>query len=740
MPIVRLVYLLLLFLFLGSTAEAQSEEMDSLKIYNFEEAVISVNKEVELVKTVPSEVFILKQKDIEKINALNTADLLFANGIQVQKSQMGGGSPVIRGFEASRIVLVVDGVRLNNLIYRTGHLQDIVKTDVNSLERIEVLFGPASNRYGSDALGGVIHLFTKKPKLAVDSLPLFNLSAMTAYNSANNGISGHLDFNFGKPRFASFSSISFNRFGDLRSGKNKNPFYETSYGERNIYAGLSQNGQDTVISNSNPLLQKGSGYSQYDIVQKFIFKQLDNLTHGLNLQLSNSTDVPRYDRLTDLSASTGLKFAEWYYGPQTRLLAAYDLNYRNPNLFFESLHFGLNYQYLIESRHTRNFGNTFLNSRIEYVQVIGSNLDFKKTLSKHELRFGYDIQVNLLKSTAFKTDIFTDTTAVISSRYPDGINNLNHFALYFSHSWKINEQLTLVDGLRLGYSILNSTISNNEVMFNLPYNDIRQQTPVYSGSAGLVFTLRDELKLSAMVSSGFRVPNVDDLSKIFESAPGAVIVPNRNLRPEKTISYELGISNIFVERFKLENSVYYSDFFDIVLVDKFSFNGADSLLYDGVNSAVYANQNKKAAYIVGFSSRFSGRIVGNLFLNLSANYNYGRIKTDSTDIPLDHIPPLLLRGSLSFVNKKFSAEVFSLYNGWKRLKDYFLNGEDNEQYATPLGMPAWFTINLNASYKINKAIILQIGIENILDTQYRTFASGINAPGRNFQAALRVKI
>ena len=183
MPIVRLVYLLLLFLFLGSTAEAQSEEMDSLKIYNFEEAVISVNKEVELVKTVPSEVFILKQKDIEKINALNTADLLFANGIQVQKSQMGGGSPVIRGFEASRIVLVVDGVRLNNLIYRTGHLQDIVKTDVNSLERIEVLFGPASNRYGSDALGGVIHLFTKKPKLAVDSLLLFNLSAMTAYNS-----------------------------------------------------------------------------------------------------------------------------------------------------------------------------------------------------------------------------------------------------------------------------------------------------------------------------------------------------------------------------------------------------------------------------------------------------------------------------------------------------------------------------------------------------------------------------
>ena len=111
------VFLLLLILF-SCIAKAQLEGDDSLKIYNFSEAVISVNKETELIKTVPSEVFILKQKDIEKINTFNTADLLFANGIQVQKSQMGGGSPVIRGFEASRIVLVVDGVRLNNLIYR----------------------------------------------------------------------------------------------------------------------------------------------------------------------------------------------------------------------------------------------------------------------------------------------------------------------------------------------------------------------------------------------------------------------------------------------------------------------------------------------------------------------------------------------------------------------------------------------------------------------------------------------
>jgi hemoglobin/transferrin/lactoferrin receptor protein len=97
----------------------------------------------------------------------------------------------------------------------------------------------------------------------------------------------------------------------------------------------------------------------------------------------------------------------------------------------------------------------------------------------------------------------------------------------------------------------------------------------------------------------------------------------------------------------------------------------------------------------------------------------------------------MLRGSLSYVNKKFSSEIFVLYNSWKKIKDYYLNGEDNEQYATAEGMPAWFTVNLNASYKFQKNITFQFAIENVFDTQYRTFASGINAPGRNFVVALR---
>ena len=118
------------------------------------------------------------------------------------------------------------------------------------------------------------------------------------------------------------------------------------------------------------------------------------------------------------------------------------------------------------------------------------------------------------------------------------------------------------------------------------------------------------------------------------------------------------------------------------------------------------------------------------------NYTYGRIKTDSGDIPLDHIPPLALNLKVGYSYKRFNADFLINYIGRKKLVDYYLNGEDNEQYATPEGMPAWLSANLHLSFKCNKHLTVKSGIDNIFDTQYRTFASVINAPGKNIFVSL----
>jgi hemoglobin/transferrin/lactoferrin receptor protein len=722
----------------GLSAYSQNTEQDTLFKNNItlNEVIISVNKTLETRKTIAQEIRLISAKEIQNLQAQSTADLLSGSGnVFVQKSQMGGGSPVIRGFEANRILLVIDGVRMNNIIYRGGHLQNVITLDNSILESIEILYGPASTVYGSDALGGVINLYTKKPVFANDGKKsIFKVNAYSRYGSVNNEITGHFDVAVGGKKFASLSSFTYSKFGDLKSGTTKNPFYDKPFGERNSYVERI-NGVDSLVKNSDPDLQIQSAFSQYDFLQKFSYRQNEHVLHGLNFQYSTSTDVPRYDRLTDPKAA-GLNYAEWYYGPQNRLLAAYDLNYKNNSSLFRNIHAGISYQHIEESRHTRKFNNNSLLNRMENVDILGTNIDFVRTIKSHNIRFGLDGQFNTLTSTANQINIVTSEKTALSTRYPDGNNTMANAAIYLSHTWQLNEKIVLTDGLRIGYNTLRSTFKDS-TFFKFPFSKADQNNEVISGSLGIIANPNDHWKLSLLVSTGFRTPNVDDLSKIFESEQGTVIVPNPKLKPEETINYEAGITKLFNQKIRLENTFFYTQFFDAIVTDQFQYNGNDSILYDGVMSGVYANQNKQKAYLYGFSTNFKAQVNEKLSMSFLMNYTYGRIKTDSSDYPLDHIPPFMMRLQFSYTHAKFSGEFFANYNGWKRLKDYYLNGEDNEQYATPEGMPAWFTLNLRVSYKLHKLITIQSGIDNILDTQYRTFASGINAPGRNFFATMR---
>jgi hemoglobin/transferrin/lactoferrin receptor protein len=564
---------------------------------------------------------------------------------------------------------------------------------------------------------------------------VFKSNAFARYSGVNEEQTYHADFHLGSQKWASFTSINFSNFGDLMGGKNQNPFYSKAYGERPFYFSRID-GKDSLVKNDNRFLQVGSAYKQYDLIQKLAFRPNHHSKHLLNFQYSNSSDVPRYDRLTDPSINGGLRFAEWNYGPQERLLAAYDFE-KNGSGFFQFLRAGANYQMIEESRIQRNFGNPLRTTRVENVNVVGAFLNLKRVSKDHILRVGFDAQYNTLGSTASVLNIETNEKSPADTRYPDGSNTMWNVAAYLSHTWKLSETLTLNDGFRVGYSSLNSQFVDTS-FFKLPYSTVEQNNPVYSGSLGIISTPTEDLKISFMTSTGFRVPNVDDLSKVFESAPGDLIVPNANIKPEKTVNFELGITKSFGKKAYWENIVYTTTFKDAIVTDAFQFNGQDSILYDGVLSRVLANQNKGTAYLFGFSSNYSVQLTDHLSCRASLSYTYGRIKTDTTDYPLDHIPPLMARTQLSYKIGRSSADFFVNYNGWKRLKDYNLNGEDNERYATSEGMPAWFNLNLRFTYRLFDELILQAGIDNILDTQYRQFASGINAPGRNVFGAIRL--
>jgi len=708
------------------------------RAYSLHEFVLSANRFREQKRDVPEQLTLIKHKDISFLDQQSTGDLLQNSGMLfVQKSQMGGGSPVIRGFESSRVLLVVDGVRMNNAIYRAGHLQDIMTVDHNSLERIEVISGPASVAYGSDALGGVIHMMTRSAAFHDTTGTVVRGGAFLRYSTANEEKTAHADFSLSARRISSFTSVSASDFGDLRQGGRRDGRYP-DFGLR-TFSVERHDGEDVVVPNPEPDVQIGTAYKQLDVLEKVRLRTGARTVHQLNVQLSTSTSIPRYDRLSEYSVdSTGAivpTHAEWYYGPQDRFLAAYTLELEKRGVF-DQARITPSYQLIEQSRHNRGFGSSRLSSRVEKVTVYGMNADFEKRLYRHELRYGLEMYFNDVSSQAQRQHVETGEVSYLTTRYPNGGSTMASAAAYITHTYELDKRWVFSEGLRYTYVGLRSTFAD-DTDFQFLNGTVEQRNGAFNWRAGAIYMPGHEWRFTALGSTGFRAPNVDDLGKVFDSAPGSVVVPNPDLKPERTVNAEIGVSKVFCARYTIEVNAFHTWFHDALVMADFQSNGKDSIDYDGTLSRVTALTNQDEAYIYGGSGRFTARFDDHFSLSSSLTYTYGRVHTDSTDAPLDHIPPLYGRTGLEFQMKRLRAEVYALYNGWKYLADCNNSGEDNLQYATADGMPHWATVNVRGSFAFTQNVALHLAVENITDANYRTYASGVSGPGRNLQLSLR---
>ncbi len=709
---------------------------DSLNNFaNLSDVIVYSNKFPEKIKRVAQTITVINDKKLIN-NQSNTADVLINSGnIFVQKSQQGGGSPVIRGFEASRVLLMIDGVRMNNAIYRAGHLQNIITIDNTILDRVEVLYGPSSAIYGSDALGGVINMYSKNPTLSSNQKNNIAANTLMRFASASNEVRAHVDLNYGRNKWASLTSITLGKFGDLLQGNQRSSAYP-NFGKKNFYVERI-NGVDSALVNPNPNKQMASGYNQIDFTQKILFQPKANIQHLLNIQVSNTGNIPRYDRLTETSNGNP-SYAEWNYGPQKRNLYSYQFSKNNSNSFFREIKINANYQNIEESRITRRFKNKNRDSRIEKVDVLGLSIDAKHYVRKNEIQFGIETYYNKVNSTAFRQNIATGIQSKISTRYADGATNMTYSGAYLQHTYKIAENLTLNDGVRLNLVTLNANFIDTGIL-HLPFTNASQNNVALTGNVGLVYVSNKNIRLSALLSSGFRSPNVDDLTKVFDTKAGYVVVPNKDIKPERTYNAEISFSQS-LSKFSYGFSVYYTKFINAIVVDKFLFNDQSTINYQGVMSDVYAPQNKATAHIFGFNVSASLKLTSTLKADATYTYTYGRYNNNNIIIPLDHIPPTFGKVALQHQSKKFYLQLNSLFNGWKKIEDYNLNGEDNEQYATKDGMPNWMILNLQSSFSLSKNVNLNLGVENIFDKNYRYFASGISAAGRNFIVTLKTQL
>ena len=705
-----------------------------------DQIVISASKFEQSKSDIPQKIITLNSENVQFINPQTSADLLENMGqVYVQKSQMGGGSPMIRGFSTNRLLITVDGVRMNNAIFRGGNLHNVISIDPFSIQRTEVTLGSGSVIYGSDAIGGVMSFYTQNAQLSYTDSLLVKSNAVVRYATASDEKTGHLDINLGYKKWAFLSSASYTHFGDLIMGTHGPEDYL-----RPEFVSTSNN-EDVIIQNNDPKVQRYSGYNQLNLMQKAHYEASKQFVFDLGIHFTTTSDIPRYDRLIRYKEQN-LRSAEWYYGPQQWFMANVQATkLSKQSSLYDKAKITLAYQNFQESRVDRDFKSDIRNKRDEALDAYLFNLDFEKELSlKTGFFYGVEYIYNQVMSLGEEENIKTNVSVPTVSRYPNGAD-WQSAAIYSSIKYKPSSKFVFQSGIRFNHVSSNASFKENNVYLNLPFESSKINAGAFTGTAGISWSPNTIMQWKLNASSAFRAPNIDDIGKVFDSEPGSVVVPNQSLKPEYAYGGELGLNLNFDNIFILDMSTYYT-YLDNALVRRdYSLNGNTEIMYDGELSNVQAMQNASKTWIYGFEVGMGVNFTNQLKLKSQYSITGGTEEDDGIEMPARHVAPNFGNTHLIWTLSNFKIDAFANYNGelsFNELapseieKDYIYASDSN---GNPYS-PSWYTFNLRTQYQISDSTSFTASLENITDQRYKTYSSGIAAAGRNFVLALKYSL
>jgi len=707
------------------------------------EVVLSASKFAQSRRNIPQKIVGISSDFILRTNPQTSADLLEKSGqVFVQKSQLGGGSPIIRGFSTNRLLITLDGIRFNTAIFRGGNVQNIVSIDPFTIDRSEVILGPGSVVYGSDAIGGVLNFYTKKPKFSGDKPLVVSGNALARYSTANEENTGHFDINIGTKKWSFLSSASYSDYEDQRQGSNGPDDF------RRIDFVQTIDGNDVVIQNDNPNEQVGSGFSSYSLAQKIRFTPNPIWDFNLSVLYSTTSDYDRYDRLFQRDENDQLEFAEWFFGPQDWFLTSFQINKEGQGKLYDRVQATASFQHFEESRNDRRFGRAALRTRTERVNVASGSLDFTKTLHnpRNKIFYGTEYVYNHVNSNGSQTDISTGEFSLRSTRYPDG-SDWQSLAAYASGQFELHPKLRLNTGIRYNQIFIFADFRGNNQFFNFPFEESRLNFGNLTGSAGLNYELSKTVLLKTNLSTAFRAPNIDDLGKVFDSDDGDLVIPNPDLRAEYAYNAELGGVFNFGDIVKLDVNGYFTRLNDALVRRDFTLNGSPTLTQIDEETGeeevfqIEAIQNASTAEIWGLESGIEINLskIVTPGLKVTSQFNLIRGTQEEEDgslVPVRHVSPDFGNTHISYSKGRWTFDAYVMYAAQFEFED--LSPEINDRpelFAQDengdLFSPRWYTLNFSSQFQLNTHWKFNANLENITDQRYRTYSSGISAAGRN---------
>lgn len=708
--------------------------------YRLDDIVVSSSRWCKESQAQPVKITRISFDKANKFNPQTAADLLGLTGeVFIQKSQYGGGSPMIRGFATNRLLYSIDGVRMNTAIFRSGNIQNVISLDHFAIADSEVLFGPGAVAYGSDAIGGAMVFSTLEPRLAVDETAIVDGSATIRTATASNELTAHINAGIGWRRWALLTSFTYSSFGDLKQGSNGPEEYIMPH---SVVSGFNADGSlaDHVIANSDKRKQRPSAYSQYNLMQKVRYKPNRDWNFEYALHLSETSEYARYDR--HQRVRNGLpRYAEWNYGPQFWMMNHLRAEQINGGTIYDSMRVNIALQRFEESRISRDLNNPRRETQSESVDVWSANIDFiKEVTTGFSLSYGAEYVQNNVRSKGVATDIIIGTKESMAARYPNA--EWYSIGLFTQAEWHITERVNFAAGIRYNHYLIDNDFSS--VGYDVPFNPHQEASAgSISGNVGFNWRPSSGWLFRLNYARGFRAPNVDDMGKLFDNADGCVTVPNPELESEYADNVEIGFAKHIGSFLKFDITAYYTHLNNAIVRRDFIFNGSSTIHYQGEGCRVQALQNAAAANIWGIQAAINGRFAKWFYTNTHINWQRGFEELDNGDkSPSRHTAPLFGRAAVGFDGELLTIEAFTTFQAERGASDMPMEErEKKEIYALDADgnaySPAWFTLNLRTSLKLFKGVELNATVENIADRRYRPYSCGISAPGRNTTISLK---
>ena len=602
--------------------------------------------------------------------------LSYETGVMVQKTNHGGGSPSLRGLHGNQTLMMVDGVRLNNSIFRYGPNQYLNTVDAFAVDQLDVLFGSGSIQYGSDAMGGVIAAKFHEPEFVKCNQWVPKVFFRTTTGNQEYSMRSSVDRCFG--RNAITAGITMRQFGD-------------------------------VLAGGDLRYQRPSGYKEFDVDVKFVHK--DKLGKWVAAHQSNNQfDVPIFHRV----ALENYKF-------YNTTLQARTLTYLKRSLvfsgkLFDEIELMAGRQNQHEHREFQKNNSNLLRTERDSVNTYFFTTKFYGKLhNRWQWVLGTDLYFDKVNSARMDADLAMGTLKQLRGLYPNGSTQMQNSA--FGYITKTGDRGLVRLGGRCNYTqITLQTLETGNVQY-------QKGAFVADGAGSLKVTKK--LHLYGNVGTGFRSPNIDDMGTLgivdfrFET-------PQYGLLPEYSFNKELGL------KYKSAKSQVN------VCVFHNSMSGLISRIKSGSDSMqgypVYQKQNVGSSLIYGAELDWKHEWGGHWVFGGGGSLIVGHNITGNE--PMRRIPPAMCNAVLRY---KLNGSVSFLMNIiGARAQLRLAKGDIQDNRIGPAGTPGYFTGDLRCEMNFKRATV-DIAILNLRNQRYKTHGSGIYSMGRAIQLLIGIK-